>query len=106
MPKTNPQVQVPIEWNIPDNLVARYATNMVVQRLENEFLISFFEIKPPIILGEPDKIESRLKELKSLRADCVAQIIVAEDKMPSFVGALESNLKRFFEHNAADEEKE
>lgn len=106
MPKLIPTVEIPIEWNIPDNLVARYATNMVVQRLENEFLISFFEIKPPIILGEPDKIESKLKELKSLRADCVAQIIVSEDKMPSFVSALESNLKRFLEHNVADEVKE
>jgi len=89
-----PQVQqLPIEWNIPDDLVARYATNMAVQRLENEFLISFFEIKPPIILGEPANIEEKLKELKSIRANCVAQIIVSVDKMPDFVRALESNLK-------------
>jgi len=89
-----PQVQqLPIEWNIPDDLVARYATNMAVQRLENEFLISFFEIKPPIILGEPANIEEKLKELKSIRANCVAQIIVSVDKMPDFVRGLESNLK-------------
>ena len=106
MPKTISKIEIPIEWNIPDDLVARYATNMVVQRLENEFIISFFEIKPPIILLEPDKIESKLKELKSIRANCVAQIIVSDDKMPNFVSALESNLKLFVEDDTKEEVKE
>jgi hypothetical protein len=106
MPKKISKVEIPIEWDIPDNLVARYATNMVVQRLENEYLISFFEVKPPIILVEPDEIESKLKELKSIRANCVAQIIISEDKMPSFVSALESNLKQSIEVNSTKEVKE
>ncbi len=85
---------LPIEWSVPDCIVARYATNMVVQRLENEFLISFFEVRPPIILGEPPEVAEKLKQKKSITANCVAQIIVAAEKMPSLVNALENSIKR------------
>ena len=91
-----PQI-LPVEWKVSDDIVARYATNMVVQRLENEFLISFFDIRPPIILGEPEDITKKLRETKSVTANCVAQIIVAVEKMPSFVNALENSIKRSIE---------
>lgn len=90
----NKQIELPLEWNIPDHIVARYATNMVVQRAEHEFIITFFEVKPPLLLGTPDEIIEQAKKLNVMRANCVAQIIVASDKMPSFVEALERNLKR------------
>lgn len=84
---------LPLEWNIPDDIIARYATNMIVQRTENEFLISFFETKPPLLLGNPEEISEQVKKIKSVKANCVAQIIVAADKMPSFIDALQSNLQ-------------
>ena len=87
--------ELPLEWNIPDDIIARYATNLVVQRLENEYLISFFEVKPPILLGEPADIIEKLKEINSVRANCVAQIIISANKMPDFIKALENNLKKF-----------
>lgn len=99
----NNEKGVPVRWNISENIVARYATNMVIQQLENEVLISFFEIKPPIILGSPEQIQKQLEELGSVNADCVAQIIVAKNKMPNFIEALESNFKKSLE-NKEDEE--
>lgn len=96
--KKQDQSQVlPVEWNVPEDMVARYATNMVVQRLENEFLISFFEIRPPIILGEPAEVIKKYQQMKSVTANCVARIIVAAEKMPSFVNALETSVKRSIE---------
>lgn len=86
-------VRLPLEWYVPSDLVARYATNMVIQRAENEFIISFFEVKPPLILGTPESIAEQVEKMKSIRAVCVAQIIVAADKMPSFVDALQRNLE-------------
>lgn len=94
MPEEKGQLGFPIEWSFPDDLVARYATNMIVQRAENEFVISFFEIKPPVLLGSPDEIVEQAKNIKSVRANCVAQIIVAEGKMASFIEALQRNFNR------------
>ncbi len=85
-------VEVPIEWHIPESLVSRYATNMIVQHSEHEFILSFFDTPPPLILGE-SRIDE-LKKIKSIRATCVAQIIVAKDRMPRFVDAMQENVRK------------
>jgi hypothetical protein len=84
------EIEVPIEWYMPESLISRYATNMIVQHSEHEFIISFFDTPPPLILSE-SRIEE-LQKIKSIRATCVAQIIVAKDRMQGFVNAMQENL--------------
>ena len=88
---------VPLEYVIPDSLVSRYATNMVVQHSEHEFVLSFFEIQSPVLLGSPEEARSRLDEMGSVRARCVARIIVAPERMPGFIQALQANYDRHVE---------
>ncbi len=96
-PEKEKEVALPIEWSVSEAIIAKYATNMVVQRLENEFLISFFEMKPPILLGDPELIAEKLEGVKSAQANCVAQIIVAHNKLPSFIEALQKNYDKLLE---------
>ncbi len=35
-------INLPIEWNYPENIVSKYATNLVVQHTEHEFIIILF----------------------------------------------------------------
>lgn len=85
-------VQIPLSWTVPENIVARYATNLVVQRLENEFLISFFEVKPPILFGNPEQVIEQAKGIDQIKAVCIAQIFIATEKMPEFLRALQEKL--------------
>lgn len=93
----------PIEWHIPEGLVARYATNMVVQRSENEFYISFFEIKPPLFLGTPEEISQQASQLNAVRATCIAQVIVAADNMPSFIETLQTTFQKLKSDKTTEE---
>lgn len=95
------ELEVPIEWHIPDSIVSQYATNMVVQHTEHEFIISFFDTRPPLIVGAPTK--EVLEKLRSVRAECVARIVVAHARMPDFVKALEINLEKSLAKKAAQE---
>ncbi len=74
--------KVPIKWHVPDTIITRFATNMVVQIIENEFKISFFEIKPEMhfepITKPPDEVQ----------ADCVASVIVTADRLSKFIEVL------------------
>jgi hypothetical protein len=97
-------LEVPIEWYVPESIISQYATNLVVQRSEHEYIISFFDTKPPLIIGVPSK--EALDNLKSVRAECVARIIVAAARMPGFVKALQTNLERAVSKTTADEAKE
>lgn len=76
-------VAVPINWSIPDNIITRFASNMVVQQLENEFRLSFFEIMPDIKLALAGKVP------EEVQANCVASIIINAERLPIFIKALQ-----------------
>lgn len=78
---------IPIEWHIPEGVMTPFATNMLVQTIENEFKISFFELKPAIRLSTSDPMPT------SIGADCVASVIVTEDRLSKFVEVLQSQLE-------------
>jgi len=83
------RIEIPIRWNIPDNIITRFANHMLVQTLENEFKLSFFELKPEIRLTESDPLS------KEVRADCVASIIVSAERLPKIIEALQSQFAKY-----------
>lgn len=86
---------IPIDWHFPEGLIKRYANNMLVQRLENEFVISFFEIVPPPIFGSPEERRKQADKVKSVRANCVASVVVSPMKMQAFIDAMQENFDNF-----------
>jgi len=94
--------EIPIEWIIPEDTVTRYASNMVVQHTESEFIISFFETQPPIILGTPDEAEALMSQLRSVRAKCVARVVVSPKRMEEFITVLQNNLAKYQERQAGE----
>jgi len=92
---------VRIVFHVPENIVARYATNVVVQHTEHEFIVSFFELERPPLLGSPEQIAEQLKQLDEVRAKCVARIIVAPRRMEGFVKAMQENLSKYLADKGA-----
>ena len=85
---------VPIEWQIPEDLTPRYATNFVIQNTGHEFVLSFFEVRPPIILGNPEEKRAQLEKLGSVSAKCIAQIVLSPTRMAEFVRLLHMHHER------------
>jgi hypothetical protein len=83
----------PIAWYIPDDLPSRYATNFVVQAGANEFMLSFFEARPPIITGSVEEVKAKIEQIESVKAICVARIIISREQMPNIIRALQSQLE-------------
>jgi len=84
---------LPIEWYFPEGLTSRYATNLVVQLTEHEFTLSFFELRQPVVLGSPEERKAKLAQIHSVRAECVARVIVSAGRMPEFLGVLQKQLE-------------
>ena len=87
--------EIALEWYSPPGLISKYANNVVVTHSEDEFFISFFEVTPPILIGSPEEIRSKLEQQQTIRAECVAKIIVSPGKMPAFINALQENFDKF-----------
>ena len=80
---------LPINWNIPDTMISNYANNVLVQILENEFKLLFFETKPQLRINESDPFE------KTIRADCFASIIVSPAKIPLIIDVLQRQYEKY-----------
>ena len=73
---------VPLNLTIPADLVGRYATNMVIQHTEHEFVLSFFEaMAPPIIGNTEEEKQAQLDQVESVTAKCIARIIISPNRM-------------------------
>jgi hypothetical protein len=83
-------IPVPIKYYTPDQIISRFANHMVIQLVENEFKISFFETKPEIRFGTTS--ESVPKEIV---AECVGAIIVTPDRVPKFIEAMQKQLEKY-----------
>lgn len=80
---------VPVTYDVPDGMVAEYATHMVVQNGDRETFLLFFQVQPPIISGEAEERQKQLEALTSVSARCVAKIILAPAKIPEMIKALQ-----------------
>ena len=79
-----------IDWILPsDEITTPFASNMLVQTMEDEFKVSFFEIKPVIRLNESDPIPSKVK------AVCVASVIITADRLPRFIKVLQDQFNKY-----------
>ncbi len=88
-------VKIPIDYSHAEKITSQYANNVVIQHTDHEFVISFFEILPPVILGEIDDVRRGLEELEKLYAKCVSKIVVPIDVMPEIVKAFQINLDKY-----------
>ena len=77
-------VYLPIEWQF-DNVTTRFANQLVAQFDQHEVILSFFEIRPPMIFGDGTTNKQQAAALKSVKAECVARVVVSRERFPDFV---------------------
>ncbi len=87
--------QVPIKWDIPDDEGPVHISNMLVQHTDHEFLVRFFQVYPPLLLGTDEEKEEQAKEIKHVEARCVGQYVLAPERIQKFIDALTTNLGRW-----------
>jgi hypothetical protein len=93
MKKTREENQEPEElilelnWRIPEAIISRYATNMMIQETPQEYILMFFEARPPLLLTQAE-VEAQREQRTPLDAVCVSRIIITRDRLQSFVEVL------------------
>ena len=81
----------PIEC-VPSDMPGLYATNIVVQHTPNEFVISFWEVKAPPVLGTTEEEKkATFERVKQVPAHCIARLVVSPGRMKGFAGAMQEN---------------
>lgn len=83
---------VPIKHVFPEGQGSLFSNHITVQHSnEGEFTISFFEVRQPLVLGEPEDVTKQWAEITTAEATCLARIVVSAARMPKLIGALITN---------------
>ena len=87
---------VRLERVYPDNLQSHFVSNVVVQHQPDAFILSFFEVWPPPIIGESNEEKQRaIDSIESIEARCVARLVVTPSKMKEFLAVMNENLANY-----------
>jgi hypothetical protein len=80
----------------PEDLRTYFVANFIVQHEPENFILSLFELWPPIILGETkeEKLEV-VKSIDSIDAKCVARIVLTPTRMREFIEVITENFKAY-----------
>lgn len=82
----------PIDWAIPANINTPLATNFIIQFEESGFVLSFFEVVQPIVLGDEEERREQIEAMESVTAKCVSRVFVPAQKLQGFIDAMQGNL--------------
>ncbi len=105
-PEKKPEIgkNLKIEWKYPKDLKSNFVTNMVVQHRPDYFVVSFFEVWPPTLLGPEEEVLAKLEQIDNIEARCVARLVVTPQTMKEFTQVMSENITKFEEMFAVIEE--
>lgn len=82
-----------IIWRVPPFMASGWATNVVVQGVQEHFKISFFELKPDIALT-PEQLK-KIEERGTIDADCIGSYILSPDEVEKLILVLQDQYSRY-----------
>ncbi len=95
-----PERQIKVMREIPQDLSSHFVQHFVVQHREDHFILSCFEVWPPIIVGATeDEVAQQLSDLTSIPAKCVARLVLTPSKMEELMNIMIDNFERFRSHH-------
>jgi hypothetical protein len=88
--------KIRIERVYPEGLQSHFVSNVVVQHQPDAFILSFFEVWPPAILGESDEEKKQaIDAIDHVEAKCVARLVLTPSKMREFLETMSENLQNY-----------
>jgi hypothetical protein len=91
-PPLDDDFDIPIDFHIPEVYPNPYASDVVVQVGKNELVICFFQADLPFLTGNEEENLAKLRQMKSIPANCVGRVTVPPDLVPELINALQTAL--------------
>lgn len=95
--------EVRIVFDVPEGIRTQFATNLVAQHTDHEFIVTFFEVLPPILVGTPEVQKQQVEAIKEVRGTCLARIVIPASRMPDFIQVLQENHRRYLSGREGNE---
>lgn len=101
MATKNEAVGVPVAWVGFDEAEIPFVNQVIVQlgppEHEGEFILTFGQMHPPLLLGDPAENRKRLESLPYVPIKVVAKLAMTEARVRELAGVIERMLKTYDE---------
>jgi hypothetical protein len=97
MAESDDVLELSIRFEDASAAPAFYATNLVVQHTPHEFLLHFYDIVPPMLVGTDEEKRKQARALTQIVARPLARVVVAAGRMEEFIKVMQENLNTFKE---------
>ena len=87
--------EVPIVVTGLDDEPILFSNQFYIQHHQTEFIITFCQIQPPLLIGTPEQIRQQTEHISSVPARAVARIGLTHTRMTELVMALQQNLQQY-----------
>ena len=88
--------KIRVNRTFPQDLQSQFVNDVVIQHQPDHFIISFFEVHPPLVLGETEEEKQQILDaLDSVESKCIARLVVTPATMRDFVRAMGENLENY-----------
>jgi len=72
--------------------VASFANNLLVQSDGNTFYLTFYQVIPPIMMGEPEELAAAMQSMETVPAVPVARVAVGYNQLATMLGVMKRQL--------------
>ena len=86
-------IEVSIRWEFPDDLPILYAAHVSIRHTQNDFMVSFFQIKDPS--GTSEEQRDLIESQGYISARCVARIAVSAGTMAEIVDVMQDSYQKY-----------
>lgn len=104
MPDDQPsRSSVRLVWvGVPDEEIV-FANQLMVQHIGSEFIVTFGQVTPPVLLGTDEEKREALGEIELLPIKPVARVGLTAQRMAEFVQVMQDNLSGYERQRALEE---
>jgi hypothetical protein len=89
------EATIPLKRVYPEDLQTNFVVNMTIQHESDHFILQFFEVFPPLLLGSNEEKKAVIESLDHVDAKCVSRIVVTPEKFGEFLKTMNENYHNF-----------
>jgi hypothetical protein len=88
-------IRLPLIFVGAEDVPIIFSNLQVVQHQQSEFILTFGQFAPPLLLGSPEEVQERLREAPYVPVKTVARIGMTPDRVLELVEILQTNYNKW-----------
>jgi hypothetical protein len=93
----NKPFNIPINWGSEQEITPRFANQAMINHTDDIFTLMFFDLQPPVFLGNNDEIAVQLSNISEIKPVCVAKLYLPPSFLPSLISTLQDHFSKYQE---------